>query len=214
MVLRLDKRAAETRTHAQHVEEIRRDLGPRNQLGTAVSREAHGGIAIRADAFERVRALAPFHELAEIDRQRFSVAELRRRNREGDQALRIGIIERAQQHSAHQREDRGIGADADRQAEHCHRGEAAVLPKRSQRIFHVRRLLATRVRKLLSRLRAKVTSEADHFPPEPERHSDHGRQRIPRRGVNPRHGGRSRASPAIRSSSASRSNRGWSDCRG
>ena len=96
LVLLVDKKAAEMRTHAQYVEKICRNLRARNELGTAFSNEAHRGIAIRADALERMRLLPPFQKMAEIDRQRLAVAELRRGDRDGYQPLRIGIIERAQ----------------------------------------------------------------------------------------------------------------------
>ena len=137
-VLLLEKRTAEMRAHAQYIEEIRRDLRPRNQLRAAFAGEAHRDIAIRADAFEGVRPLAPFHQLPEIDRQRPALQKLRRRSRNRYQSRGIRKIERPQQNPVHQRENRGIGADADHQAEHRHRSEAPIVPKRPQCIFHVR----------------------------------------------------------------------------
>src|SRR5262249_11701218 len=102
----------------------------------AVAAEAHCCVAIRADPIKRPRALAPFHQLGEIDRQWCSTVEGRYRNRNGHQTLRIGEGQWTQHDATHHRKDRRVGANADRQTQHYDRGKAAVSPERSECVPH------------------------------------------------------------------------------
>src|SRR5262249_7337340 len=118
VILFLVERTAQSRMYAQYVEEIRRYLSPRNQFRTAIASQACGDVSIRPESLQRACAFAPLDKLTQINRQRPAVAELGCRKRNRSESLRIREVQRPQEDSAYEREDRRVGADPDREAEH------------------------------------------------------------------------------------------------
>ena len=49
----------------------------------------------------------------------------------------IFIRERLEKHSVNHAEDRGIGADAESQRQHCDHSESGVFPQHAEREFHI-----------------------------------------------------------------------------
>ena len=82
--------------------------------------EADGGeVAELADGFDAARAVLRFPERKSWRSRRRCPGALP----DVDEAVFIAIDERAQQHAAHQAENRGVGADAQRQREDDGDGE-------------------------------------------------------------------------------------------
>ena len=66
-------------------------------------------------------------------------AEARRALADVDQPILVAIDERAQQHAADDAEDRGVGADAERERHHDGGGQPPGAPQRAQADAHVLR---------------------------------------------------------------------------
>ena len=89
-----------------------------------------------AERFDGGGPLADVFDLG--DRERHAVdAESRRALADIDQPLFAAIDERAQQHAADDAEDRGVGADAERQRDHDGGGKSLRAQQRAQADAHV-----------------------------------------------------------------------------
>ena len=75
----------------------------------------------------------------------FSAPRPRRALADVDQAILVAVDERPQQHAADDAEDRGVGADAERERHHDGRGESLGAQQRAQRDAHVLRERGGRV---------------------------------------------------------------------
>ena len=117
----LVEQPAALRRDAQHVEQLRRHDGrvhPARTLGRAQVDRAG---AVGADALERT---VPFLELRPLRQGHPEAIEPEPRERAGDehQPLGMGVAQRLEHHAVDDAEDRGVGADAQRERQNRHRG--------------------------------------------------------------------------------------------
>ena len=136
IVLRVQQ-TAEHRAKAHHVEERPADdarLDHAGLVAEANHREVHGReVAERADGGDARLDVVDFRH-----RERHVLgADAGRALADVDQAIFVAIDERTQQHAADDAEDRGVGADAERERHHDGGGETLRAPERAQRDAHV-----------------------------------------------------------------------------
>ena len=123
--------AASQRAHAEHVEEVRGDDAGLDPAGLALPQENEGhGVVLD----QRLHGAAPLPVVGQLQGRELGVdhAAERRRLAEVHQALPVLVGQRPQQDAADHAEDRGVGADAERQGEHGDEGEAGALAERAQ----------------------------------------------------------------------------------
>ena len=131
IVLRVQQ-AAEHRAKAHHVEERSADdagLHHARLAAEADHREVDGGeVAEGADGRDARLEVVDFRH-----RERHVLgADARRALADVDQAIFVAIDERAEQHAADDAEDRGVGADAERERDDDGGGQALGAQQRAQ----------------------------------------------------------------------------------
>ena len=131
------ERAAGNRRDAKHVEDACRHPLARHRFGVAVAAGHHHAADVRrkaGDLLERPAARVPVeHVRRRCEASRVASQRLPDR----DQPIGVGVGQRPQQRRVDQREDRAVGADAERQRRHRDRREhwrRAQLPERELHI--------------------------------------------------------------------------------
>ena len=117
----LSERAAQRRGRSPEREEVRTDLSNRDALEVVSGGEVGQREPERRDVVEGRRERSP---RVEFCFGRIVVRALRRCRHEQHQARGIRIGQRGEQHRVHQRKDRGVGANADRERQDGDEGEA------------------------------------------------------------------------------------------
>ena len=127
---------AENRPHTERLEEVGRDRRARHADAIAAAGQRDRALEVGRDLLERAGLLPPVLEV----RGRDAVARLRvhpivlpDRHHPGGIAER----QRPQQDRVDDREDGGVGADAEGERQHDDRGEAGTLPHQAQRVAKI-----------------------------------------------------------------------------
>ena len=108
---------------------------PRPKLfGKRSAGEVHDTGVERRDVAKHLRLLAVVHELGG---RAAAVDALRRSRLQHHQPVGVGKRHRLEEDGVDDREDRGVGADAERQRRHRRGGEAPALPEHPQRLPQV-----------------------------------------------------------------------------
>ena len=121
LVLLGAKQAARHGVHAQHGEEIRGDHFRFHALGLAHARQVVIVLAKGRHRGERALVAHPVEKIGIGDGR---VRKLFGLGIDGDQAIRLPVGERIEQHAIHHGKQRGIRADAERQRENRNRRKA------------------------------------------------------------------------------------------
>lgn len=128
------------RLHAERPQEIGGHARPRNELRLPASGQREPGGPERGQLLEGDGLAAPPHELRGVHRHcRIHVRDLSDDAADDNESIGLVIGERPQQDTVDDREDRGVGADAERDAGHDDEAETAALADRARRVAHVLR---------------------------------------------------------------------------
>jgi hypothetical protein len=120
------------RRHLQHRGQRRRDVRAANALGLAIAGEGEVVTAIDGGAVERTRALRVVKVEPGGEPEAGGHVEAVRAVIQLDQPIRLGIRQRVQHYALHDGEDRGVGADRERQRQHGGDGERRAACQSSQ----------------------------------------------------------------------------------
>jgi hypothetical protein len=124
--------AADHGTESHHVE-----VGTADHTGTDDARfaETDHREADRRELAERADRLHPFAKVLNLGHREDGVVDVdaRRALTDVDQPVLIAVDERLEQHSAYDAEDRGVGADAERQRQHDRDRQPLDSPERAER---------------------------------------------------------------------------------
>ena len=123
--------ASSQRAHAEHVEEVGRDDAGLHPAGLPLPEENEGhGVVLD----ERLHGPAPLPVVGQLQGRELRVDHPAegRRLAEIDEALPVLVGQRPQQHAADHAEDRGVGADAEREGQHGDEREAGALAERAE----------------------------------------------------------------------------------
>jgi hypothetical protein len=127
--------------YAERLEEVAADDQTIDQLRLAILREVDALRSPRDSPVECVGSLPePIPHRVVPPEPRFEAQTNRRVRRNGDETLRLPRWQRAQQKAVDEREDRGVGADAERQRERRNRRDNRCRlqrPNRKSEIIHV-----------------------------------------------------------------------------
>ena len=135
--------APDRRRHAQHPKEVRGHSHPADPFGLAVRHQRRHPRTDQRHVLEGVAARAPVEKRRVADvAGRSGRAALADR----DQAIRICVRQRTQQHGVEDAEDRGVRADAERQGHERDRREAGRAPQQPRRIANVARQIDDQMR--------------------------------------------------------------------
>ncbi len=119
--------APEGRLHAEDLKDGGGGTGSADLLGLSAAGEIEGAVADDADAFEAGHLFAPLGVDSDVDGQRgIGLEQLGSPLGESHEAFGMGKIGGLEEDSVNEREDGGIGSDADGQREHDHEGEHPV----------------------------------------------------------------------------------------
>ncbi len=109
------ERAAENRPQAEQREQVRVRANTLQALGLAVARKVVGLRHEHRDPFERARAPLPFDDGGSRGLDAIGAFDLREVFPEQHEPARLRERQRLQQHGAHETEDSGVRADAERE---------------------------------------------------------------------------------------------------
>ena len=130
---RVAQRPAQLGPHAQHVEEVAGDILRGEQARLPVAGQRGGPVEHRVgrDVAEDAGLLLPV-EVVGRSGLGLEPVEVGVFFPEHDETVGVGKRQRAQHHRAHRREDRGVGADRERQGEDRRTGERGTPPQGPQ----------------------------------------------------------------------------------
>ena len=124
------KRAPQPCRHAEDRKEVCRDPRGLEPLGISAACQIELGAIDQRHVLERSAAALPFHKVPGVDCEHGGkMAELGNDLRYAEKAIGIPVRERAQEHAVDDREDRGVGADAEPEDKNGRDGEPPVTPK-------------------------------------------------------------------------------------
>ena len=124
-VFTFDKRTTEHRIDAENFEEVGSDTRHRQTFRLAIAREIDRAAVKESDRFERTILFAIRSKVRLRNSPRVE-SQLRARLNQSHHAVRITKRQRSQQNAVHQAEDRGVGANAERESDDCNQSECRV----------------------------------------------------------------------------------------
>ena len=139
-MLFLDEHASEERARTQRLEKARRDERGRQTLRRAASGEIDAALCLdKEEPADRLGELARGAQVEEVGLRvrTFLDAVGGIRVPHPDEAVGRGERERVEQHAAHDAEDRGVGADPERQRREGHDGKSGRRAKPAQRVAQI-----------------------------------------------------------------------------
>ena len=136
LVLFGEKPAAQRHPHTQHGEKIGVHFPQRGALGIAAGGEIHRNRRIGGQALEGAALLPPVRDVG-IRTERVMDVPLVVIDANRYQPVGLGKRQRTKQHGVHGAEDGGIGANAQRQRQYRHRGDAGVLKQQPATVTEV-----------------------------------------------------------------------------
>ena len=128
------ERAAELRNRTERLEEIVRCRHHPHPLRPIGRREIRFARGVHAHRRERAGPLAKLEEFRDGDPE---LVPSRKGAGDPHQSIRLLVLERLENHGVQHREDRGVGADTEREGQDGGRGEAWRLPQHPQRVAKV-----------------------------------------------------------------------------
>ena len=131
------ERAAGDRLDAEHVEDARRHPLARHRFGVAVAAGHHHAADVRRKAGDRLERPAARVPVEHVRRRREASRVRAGGLPDRDQPIRVGVRQRPQQRRVDQREDRAVGADAERERQSPRRREHRRRTQLAERELHV-----------------------------------------------------------------------------
>ena len=124
------KRSPQDRLHAQHIEDTGGCQNGWNALWFPIALQVQ---TAEREGFQMIERLILFSPVQKIRRGDGSVSAGQKGFKDRDQALRMRVRKRFQQHRIDDAEQRGVRADAKRQGQNGHRRETGAFPKSAER---------------------------------------------------------------------------------
>ena len=138
------ERPPDQRLHAEHREEAGRHAEALHARRVAVNRGGRPHQAVSHHVGDGSRTIRDRNEIGHVHRAvspvgAFAVADLAAGHvfPHAHQARRVRVGQRTHQHAAHDAEDRGVRADAERERQHDDDGEAGLSAQRANRVLQV-----------------------------------------------------------------------------
>src|SRR5262249_30964408 len=135
-VFTFDKGASEQRADAEDFEEVGADTGHWQTFRFAVAGKIDGAVVVESDRFERTILFAIGSEVSLRHSPRCE-AEFRTCLDQSHYAIGLTKRQRSQQNAVHETEDRGVGADAERECDDRNERDRRLLQQNARAITKI-----------------------------------------------------------------------------